>query len=241
MPKNVKKMSTNYSPNFDLQKRAKKNIKYIIYHYTGMKSDKLAIRRLTNFNSKVSCHYFIDKNANLIQLVPDLYVAWHAGKSYWKRDKLLNYSSIGIEISNPGHEHGYDNFKIKQMQCLIKISKLLIKKYEIKKQNILGHSDIAPLRKKDPGEKFPWKFLASKKIGIWHKLKDKECNKYRGDINNIDNRFFFKKLKKFGYFVNVSKKNQLKKIVNSFQRRFRPELVNGKIDKECFEIVKTLI
>jgi len=240
MPNNVGKMSTNYSPNFDLQKRGKKNIKYIIYHYTGMKSDMSAIRKLTNFNSKVSCHYFIDKNGNLIQLVPDLYIAWHAGKSYWKNSKLLNKSSIGIEISNPGHEHGYKTFKTKQIKCLIKISKLLIKKYKIKKQNILGHSDVAPLRKKDPGEKFPWKFLANRKIGVWHNLNFIECNKLRGK-KNIDNKYFFRKLEKFGYFVNTSKKNELKKIVNNFQRRFRPELINGKIDRECVEIVKNLI
>ena len=240
MPNNVGKMSINYSPNFDLQKRDKKNIKYIIYHYTGMKSDRSTIRKLTNFNSKVSCHYFIDKNANLIQLVPDLYIAWHAGKSYWKNSKLLNKSSIGIEISNPGHEHGYKNFKKKQIKCLIKISKFLIKKYKIKKQNILGHSDVAPLRKKDPGEKFPWKFLANKKIGVWHNLNFKECNELRG-VKNVGNKYFFTKLKKIGYFVNTSKKNKLKKIVNSFQRRFRPELINGKIDRECLEITKTII
>ena len=241
MQNNVKKMSTNYSPNFDLVKRSKKDIKYIIFHYTGMKNDKLAINKLTNFNSKVSCHYYIDKYGKLIQLVPDLYIAWHAGKSYWRGDKLLNSSSIGIEISNPGHEHGYKAFKRKQIKCLINISKILIKKYKIKKKNILGHSDIAPLRKKDPGEKFPWKFLAYKKIGVWHKLNFRECNKLRSKKINIDNIFFFKKLKKFGYFIDTSKKNEMKKIVNSFQRRFRPELIDGKIDKECFEIIKTLI
>ncbi len=241
MQNNVEKMSTNYSPNFDLVKRSKKDIKYIIFHYTGMKNDKLAINKLTNFNSKVSCHYYIDKYGKLIQLVPDLYIAWHAGKSYWRGDKLLNSSSIGIEISNPGHEHGYKAFKRKQIKCLINISKILIKKYKIKKKNILGHSDVAPLRKKDPGEKFPWKFLADKKIGVWHKLNFRECNKLRSKKINIDNIFFFKKLKKFGYFIDTSKKNEMKKIVNSFQRRFRPELIDGKIDKECFEIIKALI
>ena len=241
MPKNVEKMTTNYSPNFNLRKRSIKVIKYIIFHYTGMKSDRSAISKLTDFNSKVSCHYYIGKNGNLIQMVPDLYIAWHAGKSYWKKDKLLNDSSIGIEISNPGHIYGYKAFNKKQIKCLIKISKKLIKKYRIKKQNILGHSDIAPLRKKDPGEKFPWKFLANKKIGVWHNLNCGRCNKLRGKQNNVENKFFFKKLKKIGYFVNTSKKNELKKIVNTFQRRFRPELINGKIDRECFEIAKTLI
>ena len=241
MPKNVEKMSTNYSPNFNVQKRIKKNIKYIIYHYTGMKNDNLAIRRLTSFNSKVSCHYYIDRKGNLIQMVPDLYIAWHAGKSKWKKEKLLNRTSIGIEISNPGHENGYEDYKKKQLKCLINISKLLIKKYSIKKQNILGHSDIAPLRKKDPGEKFPWKFLANKKIGTWHKIDSNKCIKLRGKYFNIERKIFFEKLKKIGYFVNTSKKSELKKIINSFQRRFRPELVNGKIDRECFEIAKSLI
>ena len=108
MPKNVEKMSTIYSPNFEVRKRSKKNIKYIIYHYTGMKTDKATIKKLTNFNSKVSCHYYIDRKGNLIQIVPELYTAWHAGKSNWKSDKLLNSTSIGIEISNPGHENGYE-------------------------------------------------------------------------------------------------------------------------------------
>tara|TARA_B100000945_G_scaffold313080_1_gene308530 strand:+ start:504 stop:1229 length:726 start_codon:yes stop_codon:yes gene_type:complete len=241
MPKNVEKMSTNYSPNFDLRKRSKRNIKYIIYHYTGMKNDKSAIKRLTDFNSKVSCHYYIHKNGKLTQLVPELYIAWHAGNSNWKNDQSLNKNSIGIEISNPGHENGYEAFRTKQIKSLIKISKILITKYKIKKNNILGHSDIAPLRKKDPGEKFPWKFLSTKKIGVWHKLNLKECDKLRSKKFNLKNKFFFKNLKKFGYSINTSKKNELKKIISNFQRRFRPELIDGKIDRECFEIIKSLI
>ncbi len=241
MPNNVGKMSTNYSPSFNIKKRVKKNIKYLVFHYTGMKNDKLAIKRLTNFNSKVSCHYYIDKNGKLIQIVPDLYIAWHAGISYWKKDKLLNNNSIGIEISNPGHEHGYKNFNKEQIKCLIKISKNLIKKYRINKKNILGHSDIAPLRKKDPGEKFPWKFLAKNNIGIWHNINSTECKNLRGKKINFTNKKFYTKLKKFGYFLNTSKKIEIKKIVKSFQRRFRPDLVDGKVDKECFEIIKTLI
>ena len=179
MQKNVGKVTLNYSPNFDLKKRHFKNIKYLIFHYTGMKSDKSAINKLTNANSKVSSHYYIDLKGNLIRLVPDLYVAWHAGKSFWKTDKSLNKNSIGIEISNSGHQYGYKNFNNKQIKSLLKISKYLIKEYKIKKNNILGHSDVAPTRKKDPGEKFPWKFLAKKNIGVWHKLKSNECKKNR--------------------------------------------------------------
>ena len=100
-------------------------------------------------------------------MVPDLYVAWHAGKSSWKKEKLLNSKSIGIEISNPGHNHGYKNFNSKQIKSIVKLSKILKKKYKIKIENFLGHSDIAPLRKIDPGEKFPWEKLSSHKIGKW--------------------------------------------------------------------------
>jgi len=241
MPNNVEKMSINYSPNFDLYKRNEKNIKYLIFHYTGMNSDRLALKKLTNNNSKVSCHYYIDKFGNIIQLVPDLYVAWHAGKSSWNRDKFLNKNSIGIEISNPGHENGYKNFNKKQIKNLIKLSKFLVKKYKIKNQNILGHSDIAPLRKKDPGEKFPWKFLASKKIGIWHNVNFEECKKLRRNYIDLKKNIFLKKLKKFGYNINYLNSKELKKIIKNFQRRFRPELVNGKLDQECFEILKSLI
>ena len=163
MQKNVEKMTTNYSPNFDPKKRDKNKIKYLIYHYTGMKNDRLAIKKLTGSNSNVSCHYYITASGKLIQIVPDLYTAWHAGKSNWRKYKSLNYNSIGIEVSNPGHKHGYRKFNDNQIKSLIKISKILIKKYKIQKKNILGHSDIAPLRKIDPGEKFPWKFLYKKK------------------------------------------------------------------------------
>ena len=163
MPKNVEKMSVNYSPNFDLRKRRNSQVKYLVFHYTGMVSETAAIRKLTNSKSKVSCHYFIRTNGEIVQIVPDLYIAWHAGISSWKNDKNLNSNSIGIEISNPGHEHGYKYFNSKQINSIIKLSKKLKKKYKIKKQNILGHSDIAPLRKIDPGEKFPWKLLSKKK------------------------------------------------------------------------------
>ncbi len=241
MPNIVEKMTFNYSPNFDSIKRSNKQIKYLIFHYTGMKNDLLAIRKLTSEKSRVSCHYYINKKGELIQIVPDLYVAWHAGKSKWKQDSHLNKNSIGIEISNPGHEHGYEKFKKKQINCLIKISRKLIKKYKINKKNILGHSDIAPIRKKDPGEKFPWKFLSKKNLGIWYKLNLSYLKKLRGKNKDLEMNLFLKLLKKFGYNTEYSSSNELKKIIKSFQRRFRPELVNGKLDKECLEIIKSLI
>ena len=241
MPNNVEKMTFNYSPNFDLIKRSNKQIKYLIFHYTGMKNDQSAIKKLTSEKSKVSCHYYIDKKGKLIQMVPDSFIAWHAGKSKWKKDTLLNKNSIGIEISNPGHDHGYEKFKKKQIKCLINVSRKLIKKYKINKKNILGHSDISPLRKKDPGEKFPWKFLSKKSLGSWHKINLTNSKKFREKYIDLEMNLFLKLLEKFGYNIQHSNSIELKKIIKSFQRRFRPELVNGKLDKECLEIIKSLI
>ena len=235
------KTSVNYSPNFSTSARNKKKIKYIVYHYTGMRSENKAIKRLTDLNSNVSCHYFIKRNGEIILMVPELYEAWHAGKSKWKKDILLNKKSLGIEISNKGHEFGYENFSKNQISSLIKLSKYLIKKYKIKASNILGHSDISFERKKDPGEKFPWNYLAKRKIGIWHKIKEEKLIKFRSKkILNIEIIKFIKYLTKIGYLTKKLKNNKKTKLIKSFQRRFRQKLINGKIDKECLIIAKKL-
>ena len=122
------KINNKYSPNFNLAIRSKKTIQYIIIHYTGMKKESSAINKLCNFNSNVSAHYFIKQNGDILNLVPDLYEAWHAGKSKWKKFRSLNKNSIGIEIQNPGHEHGYKNFSLKQINSLKKLLKRLSKK-----------------------------------------------------------------------------------------------------------------
>ena len=239
MQENVEKMTINYSPNFNSSKRRGSDIKYIIFHYTGMKSENGAIKRLTDKNSKVSCHYLIKSNGKIIQMVPDLYVAWHAGISSWKKDFFLNFKSIGIEISNPGHQHGYENFKKKQIKSIIELSKILKKKYKIKNEDILGHSDIAPLRKKDPGEKFPWKLLHKEKLSLWHNISKKRSKNLRNlKLNKTKN--FYKLLFKFGYKYSRNAKDKTK-IYKSFQRRFRPELVSSIVDRECYAILKSLI
>ena len=231
----------NYSPNFSTSARNKKKIKYIVYHYTGMRSENKAIKRLTDLNSNVSCHYFIKRSGHIILMVPELYEAWHAGKSKWKKDISLNKKSLGIEVSNKGHEFGYENFSKNQINSLIKLSKYLIKKYKIKASNILAHSDIAFERKKDPGEKFPWCYLANKKIGIWHKLKEENLKKFRSKkISNIEIIKFIKYLAKIGYLTKNLKNNKKTKLIKSFQRRFRQKLINGKIDKECLIIAEKI-
>jgi len=236
----------NYSPNFNSKKRKSKQIKFIIFHYTGMKRELEAIKKLTNIQSEVSSHYLIKNNGSILTLVPDLYVAWHAGKSSWKSYKSLNQKSIGIEITNPGHKFGYKKFSKKQIFSLLKLSKFLIKKYKIGSKNILGHSDIAPERKKDPGEKFPWKYLSKNKIGLWHTLNKQELIKNRKlKISSIEKEFFFNNLSKIGYSKktpkNLSKNKYLRDVTKAFQRRFRQELVNGRIDQECLFISKNLL
>ena len=239
MQKNVEKMSKNYSPNFDTKKRSNSKVKYLVFHYTGMKSENAAMKRLTNESSKVSCHYFIKNNGKIIKMVPDLYVAWHAGISSWKKDKFINSNSIGIEVSNPGHDHGYRKFNRKQVASIIYLSKKLKKKYKIKKENILGHSDIAPLRKKDPGEKFPWKLLSKKKLSLWHSLSEKNCKKLRS-LKLNDSKNFFQLLFKFGYKSTQNSYERIK-IYKNFQRRFRPQLISSIVDQESYEILKSLI
>ncbi len=244
MPKLSVNTTLNYSPNFNTNKRKAKNIKFIIFHYTGMKKEIDAINLLTDQKSKVSCHYFIKKNGEILNLVPDLYISWHAGVSSWKRFMSINRNSIGIEISNPGHNFKYKKFSRKQINSILKLTKFLIKKYKIKSNFILGHSDIAPDRKKDPGEKFPWKYFSEKKIGYWHSISEKKLLKKRNQlVNQLDKYKFFKNLHKIGYSkkINLNKNKYSQIVTTAFQRRFRQELVNGIIDQECLAISKNLL
>ncbi len=211
-----------------------------------MKKESDAINKLTNIQSEVSSHYLIKNSGEIITLVPDLYIAWHAGKSSWKNFSSLNKNSIGIEISNPGHQFNYKIFSKKQINSLIRLSKYLIKKYNIKAKNILGHSDIAPDRKKDPGEKFPWEQLAKNNIGVWFRLDKKKLKSFRGcKVENKSKIFFLNNIFKIGYSKKVKKKIgkniQQTFTVKAFQRRYRQQLINGKIDKECLLISNNFI
>ncbi len=223
-----------YSPNFDKINRPHKNVTTIIIHYTGMQSERESIKRLTSTVSKVSCHYLINRSGKTFQLVKEANIAWHAGKSLWGRYKNLNKNSIGIELVNKGHRFGYQNFTKIQIKKLIQLCKYLIKKYGIGKKNVLGHSDISPLRKIDPGEKFPWKYLSSKGIGIYPKKLSKKDNVYFVPRSKL----FFKNLNKIGYrYLNSKFK---RKIIKNFQRRYRSRKVNGIIDQETLNISEFL-
>ena len=223
------------SPNYSKKSRNIKQIKLIVIHYTGMQSKIVSIKRLINPRQKVSCHYLIDRKSEIFKMVDENKIAWHAGKSKWKNFTNLNKNSIGIELVNKGHNFGYEKFSNAQINQLIKLCLYLKKKYKIKSSNIVGHSDIAPLRKKDPGEKFPWKKLNKKKIGIWYKILNFKSRNI--GLKNME-KIFFTNLFKIGYRY-FSKNKRRKKdllIIKAFQRRFLPNKVTGKIDQKTLKI-----
>ena len=223
------------SPNFENKKRAKQDIKFIIIHYTGMQSMIESIERLQDKKAKVSCHYLIDRKGRIILMVPENKVAWHAGKSKWKKFNNLNLNSIGIELVNKGHKFGYQNFSSLQIKRLIYLCKKLKKKYKIKEENFLGHSDIAPLRKIDPGEKFPWEKLSNFGLGIWYKFKDD----FFKISKNSQKKNFFKNIHKIGYrYFNKNLRNQKndRLLIKAFQRRYLPNQVTGNIDYKTYKI-----
>ena len=238
------KISLNYSPNFNTIKRLKKNIRFIVIHYTGMQNELSALNRLCNIKSKVSAHYFIKKNGSVLNLIPPIYEAWHAGKSSWKNLRSLNKYSIGIEIQNSGHDNKYEKFSQKQIISTKKLLRYLMNKYKVSLKNVLGHSDIAPDRKKDPGEKFPWKDLAKSKLSQWHNLDEKKLKRERLILLNlVEESNFMMNLTKIGYFKISQKNNNKKKriIIRAFQRHFRQKLINGIPDKECLIISNNLL
>ena len=224
-----------YSQNFSKKIRKNKDIKLLVIHYTGMQSKIASVKRLLNSKSKVSCHYLIDRKGQIITMVEENKIAWHAGKSRWKNFSNLNDISIGIELVNRGHKFGYEKFTNLQINQLINLCLKLKKKYKIKPSNIVGHSDIAPLRKEDPGEKFPWKKLKNKKLGIWYENSKFKLSKI--DRKKLRNLFFIN-LHKIGYrYFNVKKetKNDVY-LVKAFKRRFLPKNMNGIIDQKTYII-----
>ena len=219
------------SLNYD--KRNNKRISFLILHYTALPSVEDSIKHLCDKKNKVSCHYIISQNGNIYNLVSEKHRAWHAGQSTWLLEKDLNSASIGIELdfSNNNNNNKFSKLLI---NSLISLLKYLKKKYKIDKKNILGHSDIAPLRKKDPGEKFPWKKLSEHNLGKWYK-------KIRYNLDIKTNRIevlFFRNLKKIGYkYFSIQNRNTRdKKVVISFQQHYLPSNVTGNIDKKTLKI-----
>ena len=228
------------SPNY-IHCNKRRNIHSVIIHYTGMRSLQSAVERLLSKKYEVSSHYLISRNGKIIQLVKDNNIAWHAGISNWFKFKNLNNNSIGIELENKGHQYGYKTFPSKQIVQLIKILKILKRKFKIKNVNITGHSDIAPNRKIDPGEKFPWKKLYKNDLAIWHSLDEQFIKNFRlKKLININKKNMLRMIKKLGYTRVLTADSLDKDFIKAFQRRYRQDLINGIFDQECYLILNNL-
>ncbi|HWF64609.1 MAG TPA: N-acetylmuramoyl-L-alanine amidase [Rhizomicrobium sp.] len=200
------------SPNHDARDAA---IDMLVLHYTGMTSARAALERLCDPAAKVSAHYTIDETGTVYAHVPEARRAWHAGVSFWAGRRNLNSCSIGIELVNPGHEFGYRAFPEAQIVALIELATGIVSRHAIAAARVLGHSDIAPARKEDPGELFPWKRLARAGLGVW----PQEAN---GNASAAE-------LGRYGYDPEAPQD----KVVTAFQRHFRPAKLDGLWDGEC--------
>ena len=213
------KIISKPSPNFEL--KAKRRIKYIIIHYTNLPSTQASLKHLLNKRNKVSAHYLLDQKGKIYSLVNEKDIAWHAGISSWKADKLLNKKSIGIELQNTGTAGNYEKFPNQQISQLEKLILELQNKYNISNANILGHSDISPDRKIDPGPKFPWQRLFKNGIGLMPKIYPSKSKK-NTTSNEIKNLQIL--LKKFGYNLKVNgfMDKQTLLVLYAFQSHYCP-------------------
>ncbi len=229
------KIINSFSPNYSKKSRKISKINFVIIHYTGMQSTRVSLSKLCNPKNKVSAHYVIDRKGGIFNLVATNKIAWHAGKSRWKNKKNLNSESIGIELQNRGHGSNYENYGTKQIKSLIYICKKLKGKYKINQGNFLGHSDIAPLRKIDPGEKFPWEELSKFGLGTWYKNED--LRRFKIPKKNLE-KIFFQNLEKIGYryFFGNSSKKVKKLLIKAFKRRYNQKIINSQIDEKTFKI-----
>ena len=214
------------SPNFD-ERTAPVSI--IVLHYTGMQDAASAIQRLCDPEAKVSSHYLVTEDGQVLRLVDEANRAWHAGRSHWRGITDVNSASVGIEIVNPGHEFGYRPFPEQQIEALIPLLHDIKERHGVTRGNVVGHSDIAPARKQDPGELFPWGRLAKLRLALPRPTKSLM------DPGWSDAGFLLA-LERFGYEVT----DELAATV-AFQRRFRPELIDGTIDAECRAILLALL
>jgi N-acetylmuramoyl-L-alanine amidase len=214
------------SPNFDERKLP---VSMIVLHYTGMVDAASAIQRLTDPASKVSSHYLITEDGAVVRLVAEEKRAWHAGQAHWRGIDDVNSASIGIELVNPGHEYGYRPFAEPQMQALLPLMADIVARHGVTRGNIVGHSDVAPSRKDDPGELFDWERLAKLRLAL------PRPRRHLTDPFWNDSSFLLA-LERFGYQV-VDREAA----VRAFQRRFRPETVDGVIDGECRAILLSLL
>ena len=214
------------SPNHDERSRP---ISMIVLHYTDMLSAEESIERLCDPAAGVSAHYLVTKTGEVVRMVPEERRAWHAGRSYWRGFTNVNDDSIGIEIDNPGHSNGYEPFPEAQVDAVVRLVADIKQRHKITRGNVVGHSDVAPARKRDPGELFPWAQLARLRLALPRPTKNlmDPCWTEAG---------FLLALERFGYDVS----DKMAAII-AFQRRFRPELLDGEIDAECRMMLLALL
>lgn len=214
------------SPNFDERSLP---VSILVLHYTGMPDAQSAINWMANPDSKVSAHYVVTEDGNIVRMVDETKRAWHAGVAHWRGISDVNSASVGIELVNPGHEWGYRPFPQAQINALIPLVHDIMQRHRITRGNVVGHSDIAPSRKQDPGELFPWMKLAKLRLAL-----------PRPTRNLMDplwsDSAFLLALERFGYDM-----SDPQAAVIAFQRRFRPELIDGIIDGECRAILLALL
>jgi N-acetylmuramoyl-L-alanine amidase len=229
------------SPNHDERKAA---IDILLLHYTGMKSAEDALARLTDTAAKVSSHYLVYEDGCIDQLVPEARRAWHAGASSWHRATDINSHAIGIEIVNPGHEFGYRDFPDAQIEAVIALCRDIVARQKIPRERVLAHSDIAPARKEDPGERFPWARLAAAGIGRWiepvpiHAGTTLKAGDRSATVAELQ-----RALARFGYAADVTNvyDEATEKIVTAFQRHFRPARVDGIADYSTVATLRRLL
>ena len=234
-------MSVVPSPNHDAR-GARSDI--LLMHYTGMQTAEEAVARLTDPGVKVSCHYFVYEDGRIDQLVPEARRAWHAGACSWKGAIDINARSIGIEVAHPGHEYGYRDFPDAQIDALIALCRDIIARHHIRRERVLAHSDVAPARKKDPGEKFPWARLAQAGIGLWvEPAPIAEGRTFSANDKGAEVEKLQKQLARFGYDLKITGRydDNTRSVVTAFQRHFRPARVDGLADPSTVETLRRLL
>ena len=229
----MKMIQSHQSPNFDERELP---ISMLLLHYTGMPSGEEALERLCDPEAKVSAHYLVEEDGRIFQLVEEDKRAWHGGVGYWRGITDINSASIGIEIVNPGHEWGYRAFPNVQMEAVIALCQDILGRHDIAAHDVVGHSDIAPARKQDPGELFDWERLAGEGIGLWSTISHAALDAASSQGDHPVSSTECDKLADYGYAIENSEKTIL-----AFQRHFRPALLNGKWDGECASILASLL
>lgn len=231
------------SPNHDAR-ASNRSPDMIVLHYTGMLDSEAALRRLCSADAKVSAHYFVGEDGRIVQCVPENRRAWHAGESFWAGDTDINSCSIGIEIANPGHEFGYPDFPRRQMAALAALCRSILLRWHVRPERVLAHSDIAPSRKRDPGEKFPWQALHRSGIGHWVppapivEGREVAMGASGSAVLNVQQA-----LRDYGYGVPLDGAfdEKTRDVVTAFQRHFRPARVDGIVDTSMLITLRRLL